>query len=322
VTGAPAVTAAANFLGQKMHTNTVTAAWQASPEAEFSLGYRYRVRDIAYIESVPTEDLTTGANYTQQIHENAALLGLSLRPTRELRINANVEASTNDGQFTQISPKLMQRYSVRATYRPKSWSTFSGSFNGIEKRNNVPNVNFLAHARNFSGAASLAPNEHYGLDLSYGYVDVFSQVTNCFVDTVAAAPADATIMPIGVACGNAINSATSTTAFYGTSYYDAPTQFGSAAIALSPIKQFHSSFGYRVSAVEGKTETLNPLEVPGSLQSKYQSPFANISWKLTRAWAVRADYNYYGYGEGGAVGPTTPRNFHGNIYTLGVHYEY
>jgi len=43
---------------------------------------------------------------------------------------------------------------------------------------------------------------------------------------------------------------------------------------------------------------------------------------MSEDWALLGDWNYYGYGEGGSVGPTLPRNFHGNVYTLGMHYEF
>lgn len=39
-----------------------------------------------------------------------------------------------------------------------------------------------------------------------------------------------------------------------------------------------------------------------------------LTWK--RGW------NYYRYGEDGRVGPTLPRNFHANMITLALHYEF
>jgi hypothetical protein len=322
VTSTTLVTDANNFLGQRTQTNTVMAAWEAVDWAQLSLGYRTRARHIGYVESVPTEDLEDGANYSQKIREHSGLLGMALRPTREWKANVTVETTWADGAFTQISPRQSQHYQIRSTYRPKNWATFTAAFNDLEKRDNVANVNFLAHHRSFAGGASLVPDEHWEVDVNYAYVDVFSRSVNCFVDTVAAAPSGSTPMPMGVACGNAVNSTTSTTAFYGTGYSDAPTHFGSAALVVSPTKHLRSTFGYRVSAVEGKTELLNPAEVPGSLQSRYQTPYANLVWKLTPAWVFKCDYNYYGYGESSATGPTASRNFHGNLYTLGVHYEY
>ena len=317
---APETTSATNFLGHKTQTNTITAAWQATDWAEFSIGYRYRTRTIGFIQSVPTDALATGRNYTQDIHEQGALFGMVLRPIREWRINSEVELGWADEAYVQTAPRQFQRYLIRSAYKPKNWATLSGTFNDLEKRDNVTLVNYLAHNRSISGGASLAPNEYFSVDLNYGYIDVFSQSVNCFDDAVA--PPGAILMPVGVTCGNAVNTATSSAAYYGNSYYDAPTQYGSAGIVVTPIKPLRTSFGYRVSAVEGNTEQLNPLAVPGSLPSKYQTPYASMAWTLSKAWAVRGDYNYYGYGEESTVGPTAPRNFHGNLYTVGIHYAY
>ena len=35
-----------------------------------------------------------------------------------------------------------------------------------------------------------------------------------------------------------------------------------------------------------------------------------------------ASWNYYGYGEGGGVGPTLPRAFHGDMFTLSVRHDF
>jgi hypothetical protein len=62
--------------------------------------------------------------------------------------------------------------------------------------------------------------------------------------------------------------------------------------------------------------------VSGSLQSQLQSPYANLVIDIAPNWSWKADYNYYGYGEGSPIGPTLPRSFHGNVYTLAVHYAF
>jgi hypothetical protein len=150
------------------------------------------------------------------------------------------------------------------------------------------------------------------LDLSYGYGDVFSRTTLCYAATpppvgpgAGAAPAD---------CGTNTN--------LGTGYYDAPTEYGSFGFSLAPVKTLRANVGYQISAVNGTTEFLNQLQVPGSLQSRYQSPFINVAWTLHPGWTWKGSWNYYGYGEDGPVGPTSPRNFHANMLTLALHYEF
>lgn len=308
----PDVTDANTFLGQKTETNVVTAAWQASPKASISLAYRYRSRDLDRSSTAVTDALPEGTAYTLHIHENGGILGLALRPTPKWRINGSVEAAYANRTYTQISPRALQHYQFRASYKPRDWATISGTFNDLERRNNVQYVNHLDHSRSVTVAASLMPNEHYGLDLSYGYIDVFSQTTLCY--TATPAPAGVVHVPAGTGCGS--------NTYLGNGYYDAPTQYGSIGISLMPVKKLRSSIGYRMSAVDGSTEFLNPRQVPGSLQSEFQSPYANIAWTIHPGWIWKGDWNYYGYGEGGAVGPTAPRTFHGNIYTLGMHYEF
>lgn len=301
---APVITTADNFLGMKTVTNTVVASWDPSSRAGVSIGYRYRLRsiDLAYDEPHSVLD----------IHENGGLMGAVLRPTLKWRINGNVEVAYADKAYTRISPRQLQHYKVRTTYKPRDWATISGTYNDLERRDNVYLVNHLDHNRSATFGASLMPNEHYGVELNYGYLDVFSQSTLCFADTPA--PAGAAQVPAGTGCGTNI--------YLGSGYYDAPTEYGSIGITLAPVKNFRSTLGYRMSAANGKTEFLNPRQVPGSLQSQYQTPYGSAAWTIASGWAVRAEWNYYSYGEGTPIGPTLPRSFRGNLYTFSMHHEF
>jgi len=91
---------------------------------------------------------------------------------------------------------------------------------------------------------------------------------------------------------------------------------------LAPVRKVRTNFGYMMTASDGKSEVLNPRQVPGSLQSQYQSPFADVALNLAPEWTWKAAWNYYGYGEGAAVGPTLPRTFHGDVFTLSVRYAF
>jgi hypothetical protein len=135
---------------------------------------------------------------------------------------------------------------------------------------------------------------------------------------------------------------------------DAPTQYVSAAVLLSPNDKIHTSIGYRLSDVSGSRFFNDARDVNGSLVSVYQSPFITLAWTIRRGWIAKAEYNYFGYGEGGtsgallcstttslaavvapcssfsqptgqtesSAGLTAPRNFHANNVSLGMHYEF
>ncbi len=166
----------------------------------------------------------------------------------------------------------------------------------------------------------------------------------------------------GSLCGAVAAGHGSNTVLFGPArdFMDAPTQFVSAAFMYSPVKQVHSNLGYRISSVNGSRFFTDASDVNGSLVSTYQSPYVNFSWESRPGLTWKAEYNFFGYGEGGrsgaqycnnnpglAVGSTSapvvlcssvantamspgtpvygftaPRNFHANNVTLGVHYEF
>ena len=90
-----------------------------------------------------------------------------------------------DRSVYRISPRQLQHYVVRSTYKPRNWLTFSGAVNILEQRDNVATVNYLAHNRNYSFGSTIAPGERWSLDLNYGYDDAYSSVIECYAATPA-----------------------------------------------------------------------------------------------------------------------------------------
>ncbi len=289
------------FLNQKTRTNTFLLILDVTPQARIDGGFRYRSRIIT----------DAGGDFIP-IHEDWGLFGMALRPTSVLRFNFDMEAMYADMSFTRISPRQMQHYIVRTTYKARPWLLFNGTINIRESRNNVQTVNHLEHSRDFSFGTSITRGERWSLDLNYSYDDVFSSTPECYASTPA--PPSATAAP--AVCIAAA------TPFASTGYYNAPTQFASLGLMLNPIKKLHMTGGYRVSAVDGSTDAINIRQVPGSLQSQFHTPYANVAYDFAPNWTWKGDYNYYGYGEDGPSGPTLPRSFHGNVCTLAIHYAF
>jgi hypothetical protein len=288
------------FLNQETNATTTSLAWDVNTRAQMSVGYRYRSRTIAQVG-----DMTP-------IHENWGLFGSSLRPNSQLRINFNFDGMYADNAYTRISPRQLQHYVARANYQPRPWLNFSGALNIYEARNNVQTVNHLEHNRNFSFGASIAPGEKWSTDLSYSYNSAFSSTILCYTSTPA--PPTAGVAP--PVCADA------GTPLLSSGYYNAPTQSGTVGFVFSPISYLHGKAGYIISSVNGSTEVMNVRQVNGSLQSYFQTPYAELVFDMQPKWKLKADYNFYGYGEGLPVGPTLPRNFHGNVVTLSATYAF
>ena len=120
------------YLNQKTSTNTTILAWDVTPKATLSAGYRYRAREI-----------TDSGGDVIPIHENWGLFGAALRPLPELRINFNFAGMYADNAFTRIDPRQLYQYIVRASYKPRHGFRFQGAINIFNSQDNVQTVNHL-----------------------------------------------------------------------------------------------------------------------------------------------------------------------------------
>ncbi len=317
---------------------------------------------------------------TVTINEDGGIFNAAVRPSANWDVNGTVEVLYADNAFTPVGPRQTKHYRVHTKYRPKPWVTISGAFNDLERHNNTNNnqsaiaagddpyegpLNHVDHSRIVSLGGVFSPNEHYGLDFNYAYSDVYTATNICYdngaqnASTVVGLPGTASLNSSGgpnVCLGVFTRGSTTQLAdWFARDFMDAPTQSGSVAVMMSPNKSLHSNIGYRISAVNGSQFFNDARAVNGSLNSSYQSPYVNLAWTIHPGLTWRAEYNFYGYGEGGPSGPeycststsltstvapctsfspqptgltepssglTAPRNFHANNVTLAVHYEF
>jgi hypothetical protein len=387
--GSPAIgTTQAGYFGQRFTTNDVTVSWDATPRSTFSLTWRYQEHLIsegqgtgpgtAHNVPIPANNTTAGE---VTIHENGGILSAALHPASNWDLNASAELMYNDNAFTPMGFRQLQHFRVHTIYRPKSWATVSGAFNDLERHNNTNNnqnfpgnttpyfgpLDHVDHSRTVSFGSELFPNDRYGLDLNYTYSDVYMADNICFQGAASVLPgstvAPAAAIQSGSLCGAVAAGHGANNILFGPArdFEDAPTQFASVAFMVTPTKKLHSNIGYRVNSVSGSRFFTDAGDVNGSLVSKYQTPFLSADWTMHPGLIWKAEYDYFGYGEGGgrsgaqwcnanpalALGSTTapvvacssvpntamspgtpvygftaPRNFHANNVILGLHYDF
>jgi hypothetical protein len=345
------------YFGQKFLTNNATVSWDASTRATLSLTYRYQTHTV-----IQTSGTGPAANIIG-IDENGGIFNAAFRATTNWNMNGTVEILYDDNALTPVGARQTKHYRFHTSYRPAPWATVSGAFNDLERHNNTNNtgtpsadgpLGHVDHSRNVSLGVVLSPGEHFTFDMNYSYLDVYTSTNICYLSgALAVIPGTASTTSTG-----APNLCPSLLTDWGPvkNFMDAPTQFASIGATYSPNKALRSGVGYRISAVNGNQFFADAQEVNGSLQSAYQSPYVNIAWTVHPGLIWRAEYNFYGYGEGGPSGApfcststsataavvpcnsptltgptgltepssglTSPRNFHANNVTLAIHYEF
>ena len=365
-------TALGNYFGQRELTNNATVTWDPTSRTTLSLTYRYRTRNIADTSSYP-------GLYLVPITENGGIANVAFHPTAHWDVNGTAELLYADNAFTPVGARQTRHYKVHTLYRPKPWATVTGAYNDLERHNNTNNITAISdptvhdqlagplqhvdYSRVGSVGVVLAPSVHYGLDINYAYSDVYTSTNICYLSgATATLPGTAVLTPAGLPAicpGVFVRGSTTVLSSWGPTkdFADAPTQYASVGLNLSPNKKIHSTLGYRISAVSGNQFFNDARQVNGSLQSAYQSPYVHVAYTVHPGWIFSANYDFYGYGEGGPSGTplcstttsttavvvpctsptlaayptgltepssglTAPRNFHANLVTLSMHYEF
>jgi len=177
----------------------------------------------------------------------------------------------------------------------------------LEGRNNALDIGALNHDRSYSFAASFAPHEsRWSLDLDYDYNDIFSQTNICFVATPNFAP------PGAISCGSPFLS--------GISIYTDTSNYASGSFVVKPGRRVTLGAGYAITSTVGNTLILNPNAPTGPLSFNYHLPTAQLAVEISKNLVYKAGWNYYDYNEKSAPGPTFPRDFRGNTFTLSLRY--
>jgi hypothetical protein len=318
------------FLRQDSKVNTFQVEYDFTRRISAYVGYRYENREIThndnllqvetFLPSLPNRggcpvSATVGGICTLAvtdsgtdfipINANSALLGFSARPTDKLRFNFDTEIYYADNTLTRISPRHLQQYRARGSYKARDWMTVGASMNIRENRNNDFDIGNLQHNRSFAFTTVIAPpTATWGADFTYDYNDVFSQSNICF----AATP----VPPGSISCGAPFLS--------GISTYSELTHYGSLSGYFKPARRVTANVGYNLTSSTGNTLILNPIAPTGPLNFNYHLPMVMVAVEVAKNLTCKTGWNYYDYNEKSAPGPALPRDFHGNALTLSLRY--
>jgi hypothetical protein len=262
-------------------------------------------------------NFTTGDEDRIEVHEYTPIFAFWARPMENLRFNFDWEHTNNDQTIVRIGPRKESRYRIQGNYNPKPWAVLGVSVNLWDASNADALINYRGHNRNYGFTASLNPRERIGFDLAYNYNDYQQNTFICFNDS------DTTLSVVA-------NTGSCTTNGYDDSsnplltngIYSSSTHYGTASVMFKPETRITAQIGYSITSTDGQTPQFNSLQPLGSLQYNYHQPLANIAVDIGHNLTARAGWNYYQYGEGSFVGPTSPRYFHANNATFSLRWAF
>jgi hypothetical protein len=326
------------FLRQETFTNTIEAEYDFTRKVTAYTGFRYERREITndvidnqmqtYFAGPTLALANRGACAGQpvingvctvfvpnvfpqvadfiSINGYSAIFGFSARPTNRLRLSFDTEQFYADNAYTRISPRHLQWYKARGNYRATDWFTFGAALNIRENRNDTADVGNLQHNRSYAFNTVIAPPEgKWGLDLGYDYNDIFSQTNICFVATPTT--------PGALSCGAPFLEA--------PSVYKETSNVVNSSIFLHPVRRVSAAVGYTVTSSNGSTLILNPNAPTGPLAFNYHLPTGSLAVEMSKQLTFKTGWNYYDYNEKSNPGPTLPRDFRGNTFTLSLRYS-
>jgi len=262
-------------------------------------------------------DFTTGDEDRIVVHEYTPLLAFWAKPVPGLRFNFDWEHTNNDNAIVRIGSRKEARYRIQSNYTPKPWAVFGASINLWEASNGNFFTDYRGHNRNYGFTANLSPRERFGFDFAYNYNDTMQNAFICFSDSDTSLPV---VANAGSCTSNGYNDTKNTLLTDGR--YTNSTHYGMASAMFKPHPRVTAQVGYGITSVSGQTPQFNALQPLGSLEYDYYQPLANVAVDIGHNLTAKAGWNYYQYGEGSFIGPTSPRYFHANNATLSLRWAF
>ena len=286
--------------------------WDASKHFGGRIGFRYGDKDFHQVL-----DFCDWRRGEVVVHEYTPLLAFWAKPAPGLRFNFDWEHTNNDNAIVRIGTRKEARYRFQGNYTPKPWAVIGASINLWEASNGDALTDYRAHNRNYGFSANLSPRERFGFDFAYNYNDTAQNAFICFNDSDTTLPV---VANAGSCIANGFNDDNNPLLTDGR--YTNRTHYGMASVMFKPHTRVTAQVGYGITSTDGQTPQFNVLQPLGSLQYNYYQPLANIAVDIGHNLTAKAGWNYYQYGEGSFVGPTSSRYFHANNATFSLRWAF
>jgi len=305
---------------QTWKQNEDNLVWDVNRHIGARIGFRYGSQAFTHVIDFATDDM----DYIP-INQDTALFGIWARPVKNLRLNFDLEQTSNDNVIVRIGPRKEGRYRIQANYNPKAWAVVGGSINLLQQSNGDSLVDYKGHSRNYGLTASLAPKQRFGFEFAYNYSDYQQNAFICFNDT----PSTGVTLPVVTKAGDCTQNVNPNNPYddpanplLTNGYYTNKTNYGQGTIRIQPLPRMTTQVGYSITSVSGTTPNFNVLQSLGSLAYNYHQPLANLAVDLGHGLTWNAGWNYAQYGEKSFAGPTDARYFHANNATFSVRWAF
>ncbi|HWR35346.1 MAG TPA: hypothetical protein VN622_05690 [Clostridia bacterium] len=273
------------YLGEADIFNTSSIEWEPGKRFAAHLGYRYGNRYLKAKNfdfgvgtffpvnpAVTTRPLgvvpsATDEIATEDLTQHSLLFGFHAMPYDGWRVNADLEVYTADNAFTRITPRNLQKFKVRSTYRVANWGSVSGSVNLLESRNGAPENLWPAtvavprhkdHARSYNLAFTINPKDWIAVDLGYTFFDVLSTTGTCVPLSTGRVGGVATPVAIeggpSAQCLSPGGLAVSTGSVPANVRYRNNTNSGFFNIMLKPVRRLAVTVGYDLTSDSGDND--------------------------------------------------------------------
>lgn len=208
------------------------------------------------------------------ITQHTGIFGVAYRPSRRMHFGLNWEVNNTSGRLVRTD--MLDYSQVKFDWRvdPVKTLSLSGSVSVLTNRGLYDKINLDAHNRNYTVALTYEPCQRFSLNLDYQRSSILSALDIILPQRLDVA----------------------------RSFFDERGSSVGAGMGVDFYHGLRTDLGYRV--------ILNA----GSYPLNYYQPYASLTIPLQNHFAIKSQWQYYGYNEKG----TNLQDYRTHLVTIGL----